>query len=319
VTVLRFFVIVLEIRLFKFDSQKILSMIVYNPKDWSKTISHIFTSKIFKRLLPYLIISVLVSWALAYYELEYLKLSDKSWMRNITTVHNLLGFVLSLLLVFRTNTAYDRWWEARKQWGALTNTSRILAIKFNSFLDPADKVTRSFYKKSIPLFAETLFNYLRSDYTKFMLDENDHPELKDLDDKKHGPNQVASLIYKKTNLIYKEGKITGDQLIVLNKELTALTEITGACERIKNTPIPLGYSAFIKTFIVLYTATLPIGLVFSMGYFVVAAVPFIFYVLATLEMIGESIEDPFGKDSDDLPIDKIAANIKKHTNELLMG
>jgi putative membrane protein len=152
-----------------------------------------------------------------------------------------------------------------------------------------------------------------------MLDENDHPELKDLDDKKHGPNQVASLIYKKTNLIYKEGKITGDQLIVLNKELTALTEITGACERIKNTPIPLGYSAFIKTFIVLYTATLPIGLVFSMGYFVVAAVPFIFYVLATLEMIGESIEDPFGKDSDDLPIDKIAANIKKHTNELLMG
>lgn len=261
----------------------------------------------------------MVSWALAYWELEYLKLSDRTWMRNITTVHNLLGFVLSLLLVFRTNTAYDRWWEARKQWGALTNSSRTLAIKLNAFLSQEDKVSRSFYKKSIPLFAETLFNYLRSDYTKFMLDEVEHPELKDLDEKKHGPNQVAGLIYKKTNILYAEGKITGDQLIVLNKELTSLTEITGACERIKNTPIPLGYSAFIKTFIVLYTVTLPIGLVFSMGYFVVAAVPFIFYVLATLEMIGESIEEPFGGDSDDLPIDKIAANIKKHFNELMQG
>ena len=240
-------------------------------------------------------------------------------MRNITTVHNLLGFVLSLILVFRTNTAYDRWWEARKQWGALTNSSRILAIKLNAFLSPSDKVNRSFYKKSIPLFADTLFTYLRSDYTKFMLDQNEHPELEDLDDKKHGPNQVAALIYKKTNILYGEGKITGDQFIILNKELTSLTEITGACERIKNTPIPLGYSSFIKTFIVLYTATLPIGLVFSMGYFVVAAVPFIFYVLATLEMIGESIEDPFGVDSDDLPIDKIASNIKKHTNEVLLS
>ncbi len=294
-------------------------MIVYNPKDWSKTISYLFNSKIFRRLLPYLIISVFVSWALAYYELEYLKLSDKSWMRNITTVHNLLGFVLSLILVFRTNTAYDRWWEARKQWGALTNSSRILAIKLNAFLSPSDKVNRSFYKKSIPLFADTLYTYLRSDYTKFMLDQNEHPELEDLDDKKHGPNQVAALIYKKTNILYAEGKITGDQFIILNKELTSLTEITGACERIKNTPIPLGYSSFIKTFIVLYTATLPIGLVFSMGYFVVAAVPFIFYVLATLEMIGESIEDPFGVDSDDLPIDKIASNIKKHTNEVLLS
>src|SRR5690606_13843393 len=110
-TVLRFFVILREIRLFIDDSQKIYSMIVYNPKDWFKTITYLHNSKIFKRLLPYLIISVLVSWALAYWELEYLKLSDRTWMKNITTVHNLLGFVLSLLLVFRTNTAYDRWWE----------------------------------------------------------------------------------------------------------------------------------------------------------------------------------------------------------------
>jgi putative membrane protein len=100
-----------------------------------------------------------------------------SWVKNITIVHNLLGFVMSILLVFRTNTAYDRWWEARKQWGTLTNTSRMLAIKMNALLKPDDKVNRSFYKKAIPLFADTLFDHLRSNKTRFMLDEIEHPEF----------------------------------------------------------------------------------------------------------------------------------------------
>ncbi|TJZ63391.1 hypothetical protein FAZ15_03675 [Sphingobacterium olei] len=293
-------------------------MRIYNPKDWLSTTIYLHTSVIFRRLLPFLIVSALFSWGIAYWELEYLKLSDKSWIKNITIVHSLLGFVLSLLLVFRTNTAYDRWWEARKQWGNLTNISRTLAYKMNAMLDTDDKISRSFYRKAIPLYAETLYNFLRSDYTKFMLDEVDHPELKSLDDKKHGPNQVAALIFKKTNMLYTENKISGDQFIIINQELTNLTNICGACERIKNTPIPMSYSSFIKTFIILYTATLPIGYVFSIGYFVTAAVPFIFYVLATLEMIGESIEEPFGTDTDDLPIDKISANIKKHTYEVLL-
>src|SRR5690606_40990465 len=90
------------------------------------------------------------------------------------------------------------------------------------------------------------------------------------------------------------------------------------CERIKNTPIPIAYSSFIKVFIIIYTLTLPIGYVFSMGYFVCFAVPFIFYILITIEMIGESIEEPFGTDSDDLPIDRMADNIKKHCREMLL-
>ncbi|SFS32372.1 bestrophin family protein [Sphingobacterium wenxiniae] len=293
-------------------------MHVYNPKEWfSKTIM-LQTQGAFKKLIPFLVLIAIYSWGIAYWELEYLKLSEKSWIKNTTIVHSLLGFVLSLLLVFRTNTAYDRWWEARKQWGTLTNISRSLAYKLNSFLEEGDKVSRSFYRKALPLYAETLFDFLRSDYTKFMLDETEHPEWKTLDEKKHGPNQVAALIFKKTNELYKEGKISGEQFIILNDELQNLTNVCGACERIKNTPIPLSYSAFIKKFIIAYVVTLPFGYVFSMGYFVILAVPFIFYVLAMLEIIGESIEEPFGQDSDDLPIDKISRNIKKHTQELLM-
>ena len=293
-------------------------MEIYNPKEWFKAIFFVHRSDTLRKLYPYILFAMVYSAAVAYIELEYFKLAEISWVKNITVVHSLLGFVLSLLLVFRTNTAYDRWWEARKQWGALTNTSRNFAIKLDGILATDNKSSRHFYRKMIPTFAQSLYSYLRSDYTTFMLDEEEHPELKDaFSSKKHGPNHISSLIFQKTNALYKQGEITGNQLIILQNELQDFTNITGACERIKNTPIPQSYSTFLKKFIVIYVSTLPMGYVFSMGYFVVLAVPFIFYVLASLELIAESIEDPFGTDSDDLPIEKIAENIKKHTQEIL--
>lgn len=293
-------------------------MIVYNPKDWLSKKIYKRSMLSFVRLSPYLLISAVVAGLIAYIELELLNLSKQSWLRNITMVHTLLGFVISLLLVFRTNTAYERWWEARNQWGTLTNISRSLAIKIHAFLDPADKINRSFYIKAIPLFAEILSSHLKSEQTKFMLDKSEQSDLTQrLDWKKHGPNQVASMIFRNANQLYQQGKISGEQLIILNGEFMTMMDVAGSCERIKNTPIPMSYNSFIKTFIILYVATLPIGYVFSMGYFVLLAVPFIFYVLATLEIIGESIEDPFGNDLDDVPIDKIAANIRKHTKEII--
>ncbi len=292
-------------------------MIVYNPKDWFHSTFSLHRSDTARKLFPLIFTLAIYSGAIAYWELEYLKLSEVSWIKNITLVHNLLGFVMSILLVFRTNTAYDRWWEARKQWGSLTNSSRNLAIKMNAILEKDDKVNRSFFRKSIPLFADTLFAHLRANKTRFMLDEVDHPEFETLDEQKHGPNQVASMIVERANSLYKEGTITGDQLIVINNELQSFTDICGACERIKNTPIPMSYSSFIKKFIFIYVITLPVGYVSSMGYFVIAAVPFIFYVMASLELIAESIEDPFGIDPDDLPIEKMGENIRAHVAEIL--
>ena len=139
----------------------------------------------------------------------------------------------------------------------------------------------------------------------------------ELDHHKHRPNQVARGLYQKANDLYVSGKITGDQLIVINSELQSFTDVCGACERIKNTPIPYSYSAFIKKFIFIYVMTLPFGYVFSLGYYTIPVVIFIFYVLASLELIAEEIEDPFGNDVNDLPTQKIASNIKKHIEEIL--
>ena len=94
-------------------------------------------------------------------------------------------------------------------------------------------------------------------------------------------------------------------------------DICGGCERIKNTPIPYSYSVFIKKFIFLYVLTLPIGLVFNLGYLVIPVVVFIFYVLGSLELIAEEIEEPFGFDANDLPMERMCENIKRNVEEIL--
>lgn len=292
-------------------------MKVYNNKAWLKALFLVSRSDTMRKLFPLIVFVVLYSFAIAYWEMEHLHLSDKSWVRNIPTLHSLLGFAISILLVFRTNTAYDRWWEGRKLWGALVNNSRNLAIKLSAFLELDDKSNRDFFRNTIPMYASVLHKHLQSEITRLALDEADHPELGNIDTQKHVPNQVAQLMIQKLADLHKTQKITGDQLIILNTDISAFTDICGACERIKNTPIPQSYSAFIKKFIFIYVMTLPFGYVFTLGYYVAPIVGFVFYVLASMELVAEEIEDPFGADDNDLPMEKIAINIKKHVAELL--
>ena len=115
----------------------------------------------------------------------------------------------------------------------------------------------------------------------------------------------------------EKNKISGDQLIVLNAEIQSFTDVCGACERIKNTPIPYSYSAFIKKFIFMYVLSLPFGYVFQLGYYVIPVVVFIFYVLASLELIAEEIEDPFNNDENDIPMETIAQNIEKNVHQIM--
>jgi len=287
-------------------------MVQYNPKDWITFIFKFHKSDTFRQLLPMMFFIGIYSGAIAYLELEYWNLSEKSHVKNLTLMHTTVGFVLSLLLAYRTNTAYDRWWEGRKLWGSLVNNSRNLALKLSAILKE-DK-DRNYFKRLIPAYASILQKHLSDEDTAKELFEGLDLQI---DHHKHYPNQVAKMIFNKVNELYTSGKITGDQFIILNSELQSFTDVCGACERIKNTPIPYSYSAFIKKFIFFFVMTLPFGFVFSLGYYVIPVVIFIFYVLASLELIAEEIEDPFGGDENDLPTAKIASNIKKHVEELL--
>lgn len=292
-------------------------MVSYNPKIWF-TIFKLHKADTFRKLLPLLIILCIYTFFICLLELNLFPVDVKNHLPNVTDMHSLLGLAISVLLVFRTNTAYDRWWEGRKLWGALVNNSRNLSIKLNSFLPADDNSNREYFAKLIPLFALELTKHLQKEETRLSLDSSPHPEIPDFDRSKHVPNQVASLIIQRVNNLYKKGIITGDQLIVLNNELISFMDICGACERIKNTPIPFSYSAFIKKFIFIYSVTLPLGFAYSLGYIAIPVVAFVFYVLASLEVIAEEIEDPFGIDDNDLPMERMSKNIKRNVEEIFI-
>ncbi|MCE7064658.1 bestrophin family protein [Dyadobacter sp. CY326] len=292
-------------------------MIDYNPKEWFRYIFYFQKGDTVRKLSPLIVTIAVYSTAVAYFLLIHLKLKDNTDLKNISLMHSLLGFVISMLLVFRTNTAYDRWWEGRKQWGSLMNSSRNLALKLNALLGDEHDLERKFFLKMIPNYAFALKNHLRSGYRSEEFDDSDlfsKTQLRILD---HIPNQIASAIFSKVIALQKSGALLPEHVILLNHEIESFTNICGACERIKNTPIPLSYSSFIKKFIFIYCLTLPIGYVFSLHFLVVPFVMFVFYILASLEVIAEEIEDPFGEDSNDLPMERICSGIKTSAYALL--
>ena len=285
-------------------------MINYNPKDWFIFIFRIPRADTFRKLFPLMVAVAAYAWLVAFVELRFIGREQADFLRNVGLMHSVLGFVISLLLVFRTNTAYDRWWEGRKIWGGVTNSSRNLAIKVRAMLQEEEDIR--FFNQTIPLFAFALRNLLRENEDYHDLD----PGL-ELQHGKHIPNWVAALLYNRVNGLHARGQLSHSQFLALEQEVKALTDHAGACERIKNTPIPFTYSVFIKKFIFFYVMTLPFGWAFSMGYFIIPVVVLILYALASLELIAEEIENPFGTDANDLPLDQICHNIRKHVGELL--
>ena len=288
-------------------------MIKYNPKDWFGLIFHFHRSDTFRQMFW-----VLVAFSFYSFIIIYIELNFKDWFsfKSTTTIHSLLGFVIGLLLVFRTNTAYERWWEGRKQWGALVNNSRNFAIKLKSMLPASETSVLKFMACMIPNYVYALKEHLREGVKMEELDIPEDIDAGEWQRAKHIPNRIATGMYNKLNLLYKEKIISGDQLIILDKEVKSFTDITGACERIKNTPIPYSYNLFLKKFIFVYTITMPFGLVSDFNYWTIPIVTFILYIFGSLELLAEEIEDPFGTDTNDLPTDDLALKIKTNVSEI---
>lgn len=286
-------------------------MLDYNPKEWITAIFSFHKEDTVRKMLPAILWLGIYTTVIAVLILEVYGLNDNNDLRNISLMHSLLGFVISFLLVFRNNTAYDRWWEGRKSWGTLVNTSRTLSIKIDALLEKEHIDVKLFYQTLIPNYAIALKNHLRNVYIpqEFIINEHFSTDL--LDKREHIPNQIAAMLYRKTIELQKKGIVLSENTLLINQELQELTNVCGACERVKNTPIPYSYSSFLKKFLFLYLMTLPIGYVFNLHYLVIPCVMIVTYVLGSLEVIAEEIEDPFGTDANDLPLDQLCTGIRK--------
>jgi ion channel-forming bestrophin family protein len=280
-------------------------MVLYNPKEWWKIIFAFHKSEVFRMMTPGIIGVFLYTGIIAFLENEVFHATFK----NTTAIHSLVGFVLSLLLVFRTNTAYDRWWEGRRLWGNINNDSRNLFLKLNSILEfSEDKDT---FRILISNFPFAVKHHLQS---KSTFDEILAVKNYDTSADEAGSNvplKIMNYIYLEIEKLRKDKKISELQVLYIKDECRSLVDSLGACERIKNTPIPFSYNMFIKKVIFLYVFTMPIGFVREFGYWAMPIVASLFYVFSSIELIAEEIEDPFGEDQNDLPLEEICQNIRK--------
>lgn len=276
-------------------------MIHYNPKSWWGLIFKFHKSDTFRKLLPAMFTVALFNGGVVYLNLEILF----DFWRGTPLMHSLLGVVISLLMVFRTNTAYERWWEGRRLWGTLVNAARNLAFKLDAAL-PGGHPARGEFSRLIAHYGKTLTEHLR-----------DGNIARDNGEFLHSPNGVAAALWHALDKLRAGGEITGERYLALTPDLTTFTDVCGGCERIRKTPIPYSYSLFIKKFIFVYIVTIPFCFSHDFGYWTVLFSSFVFYVLGSLELIAEEVENPFGLDANDLPTDEIARTIALNVGEIL--
>jgi putative membrane protein len=232
------------------------------------------------------------------------------------SIFNFLGIVLSILLVFRTNTAYDRWWEGRKQWGSLVNHCRNLAIQLHVCIPEGDMDSRYYFNKHIANFCIAFKEHLRNGTNISELLSLSAKEVEHYKTLKHVPNAISLEIQHRVQNLHRTDQISGFDHINIKTHTQALLDILGACERIKKTPIPFSYAVFIRLFIMAYCTLLPFSLMSDLGMAAILITMFVSFAFLGIEMMAGEIEDPFGLDCNDLPTGTIATNIHKDISEI---
>ncbi len=245
-----------------------------------------------------------------------MKFYQKSYSID-TVFFSLVGVILSLFLVFRLNSAYDRWWEGRKAWGKLVNDSRTLALALNGLIPDDDRKRRTFFVKNISNFCVALQWHLRNDvrHDKFIYVNRTYND--ELDKAEHVPNTIMSYMFIEVDHMYEEKNVTDFDKQYLKDLLRGFVDVLGICERILKTPIPFSHSTFIKLFIIMYIFILPFGLINVFEYLTIPAVIVMAFATLGVEIISEEIENPFGLDANDLPTGSISTTIQNNVYEIL--
>jgi putative membrane protein len=299
-------------------------MITYNPKDWFTFIFKIHRYETFRQLIPLMIGVSFYAGLITYLEVHtFLNADSKELTRSISTVFSILGFTLSLMLVFRTNSAYDRWWEGRKLWGDLTNCSRALAAHLKAILPEYALDEKKKIASLMSSFTYALRFHLKGEKMQLihLTNELDEVYLKHFitlfEEAQHQPliiyKELVYLLYQ----LKKDKLISEHDMYIIKSDLNKMIEVCGACERIKSTPIPFSYSAFLKKFIFFYVMLFPLIYAMHMSYFIIPVTVFILYVLSSIELIAEEIENPFDDAPNDLPTFKMAKNIAINVKMIL--
>lgn len=232
----------------------------------------------------------------------------------------LLNVVLGLLLVFRTNTAYERFWEGRRLWGTLINTVRNLARHIWVVVlekDPHDREEKRIALNLLVAFAVAMKLQLRQEPLNEelapLLSGSQYAKLKLMN---NPPLEIALWIQDYLQQQYYRQCLNLHQLSDMQQLLNGLVDCLGGCERILKTPIPLAYAIHLKQLLLLYCLILPFQFVKDLGWWTVPLVAIVSFTLFGIEEIGIEIENPFGTDSNDLKLDSFCETMQRNIADL---
>jgi putative membrane protein len=269
---------------------------------------------ILPRVLIFTVFAFSISWL---YKLNYL--SDLNVLVNLTD-NPVFDLVLGLLIVFQTNTAYNRFWEGRKLWGNLVVSIRILSREIHvgileSENSKQDKI-RAIKLLSAFAIAVKLLLYKKpiDSSIKVLITEAEAHKLEQV---ANPPLEITLWIGEYLHQQYRCQRIDSMYLNLLISNLNSLVEGLTGCERINSTPIPFVYSNYLRCLILIYCLSLPIHLVQDLGLWTAIFVGLVSFVLLGVEEIANEIEMPFGTDSNDLPLDQICQTIVENSEALM--
>lgn len=231
------------------------------------------------------------------------------------------SIVLGLLLVFRTNTAYERFWEGRKLWGELVNTSRNLArqiwvaIREEEARDHTEKIKTL---RLLVAFVRATKLQLRGESLSEEVSQAVSPDqFEKLQTMNYPPLEIAFWIADYLQLCFNQNRLNPYQLSAMLSQIDTLVDVLGGCERIVKTPIPMAYAIHLKQLLLMYCLALPFQMVESLHGWTPLVVGLISFTVFGIEEIGIEIENPFGHDPNDLPLDSICEMMQRNIEDLI--
>ena len=287
-------------------------MIDYNKREWTRSLFTIRGSMVHEISGR---VSACAIWAVAVVAVHHLIQS----MEIQPTTHMLVGVALGLLLVFRTNASYDRYWEGRRQWGSIINETRNLGRAARVFLSSDRELLDELLLWTIA-FPHAAMNALRgSSGLGATAQRLPAAEVETVLQSGDLPLAVAVRISERLVRARDRGIISDYVTMSLDQNVQLLMDYFGACERIHKTPLPFVYVVHLRRALVLYCFTLPFALVAQYGWWAIPATLLVAYTFFGIEEIGVEIENPFGLDENDLPLERFCETIERDLLELTDG
>ena len=266
-----------------------------------------FRGSALQHIWPYLLVIFIASVLTTVFHDEW----NLARFSLTTTPFSLIGLALSIFLGFRNNACYDRWWEARKLWGALINTTRTLGRQVHTLAEEGQGFDRWEAVKKVVVYVYALKAHLRKeDVLASLAGMLTLEEREQLAGRANIPVALLEDLGERFQAGWRAGQIDTMHLPVFEKSLTDLTNIQGGCERIKNTPVPLSYTILTHRIVAIYCLALPLGIMDVVGPMTPVVDLFIAYAFLGLDSVGTQLEDPFELDPNDLPLNALARIIE---------